>query len=35
MLRRLVVVAGLAGVAGFIVKTVAPDVARYLRIREM
>jgi hypothetical protein len=35
MLRRLALIAGLAGIAAVVVRTVAPDVRRYLRIREM
>ncbi len=35
MLRRLILVLGLAGVIGLVVKELAPDVARYLKLREM
>jgi hypothetical protein len=34
MIRRAVVVLILAGVAGVVIKSI-PDIARYLRIREM
>ena len=35
MFRRLVVLLGLAGLAGLVAREVAPDIARYLKIREM
>jgi hypothetical protein len=35
MLRRLVLIIGLAGLAGLVVREVAPEVARYLKLREM
>jgi hypothetical protein len=35
MIRRFVLLAAFAGVVGLIAKAVAPDVARYLKIREM
>lgn len=35
MLRRLVVLIGLAGVVGAVVREIGPDVRRYLKLREM
>jgi len=35
MFRRLVVFAGLAGAVGLVVREIAPDVTRYLKIRDM
>ena len=35
MLRRLVVLVGLVGAAAAVVREIAPDVRRYLKLREM
>jgi hypothetical protein len=35
MFRRLVKLAAFAAVVGVVVRRLAPDVARYLKIREM
>ena len=35
MLRRLVMLAGLAGVVSVLVREIAPDVRRYIKLREM
>lgn len=34
MLRRLVLI-GLAGAVGLVVREIAPDIRRYLKLREM
>ena len=35
MFRRLILLVGLAGVVGVVVKEIAPEIRRYLKIREM
>lgn len=35
MFRRLVVFAGLAGAVAVVVREIAPDIRRYLKLREM
>jgi hypothetical protein len=35
MFRRLALLAVVAGIAGLVVRQIAPEVARYLKIREM
>jgi hypothetical protein len=35
MLRRLVVLIGLVGVVGVVLREIAPDVRRYIKLREM
>ncbi len=35
MFRRLVMLAGLAGVVGVVLRELTPDVRRYFKIREM
>ncbi len=35
MLRRLVLLIGLAGAAAAVFREIAPDVRRYLKLREM
>jgi hypothetical protein len=35
MIRRLLLSLGLTVVAGFVVRSVQPDIARYLKIRAM
>ncbi|MGI8663548.1 MAG: DUF6893 family small protein [Acidimicrobiales bacterium] len=34
-MRRLVVLLGLTGAIGLLVREIAPDVRRYLKLREM
>lgn len=35
MLRRLVVLIGLVGVVGVVLREIAPEVRRYIKLREM
>lgn len=35
MFRRLVLLVGAAGAVGLVVREIAPDVRRYLKLREM
>jgi hypothetical protein len=35
MFRRLAMLLGLSGVIGLVVRTIGPDVRRYLKIRKM
>jgi hypothetical protein len=35
MLRRLVVLAAVAAAAGALLREIAPDIRRYLKLREM
>jgi len=35
MLRRLILILGFAGAVGLVVREIAPDVRRYLKLREM